>query len=264
MHPICLHGKDEIEQILRQDVFLHLYEIGDLDDLFWPHTTWYTLKQKGCRPVLLLYTGLSLPTLLALTQEPLGAMKELILSAIPLLPKRLYAHLGEGLSELFEKIYQVQSHGIFHKMGLTDPSKIDAVDTSQVVHLSEVDLADMQRLYQDSYPEHWFEPHMIESGYYFGVRRNSNLVCVAGVHVYSKTYKVATLGNVATHPRFRGQGLAKAACAKLCQSLLPTADHIGLNVKADNTSAIVCYQRLGFEPLALYEECMLEMKRKRA
>jgi GNAT superfamily N-acetyltransferase len=262
LQSICLHNKDEIEHTLRRDTYLHLYEIGDLDDYFWPHTTWYSLKQIDHRPVILLYTGLALPVLLGLTHESPKAMKELILSTLPLLPKRLYAHLSEGLSGLFQKDYQVQSHGIFHKMGLTEPSKLNAVGTSEVIHLSEADLPDMERLYKDSYPEHWFEPHMLQSGYYFGVRRNSKLVCVAGVHVHSQTYNVATLGNVATHPDFREQGLAKAACARLCQSLLQTVEHIGLNVKTDNTSAIVCYEKLGFERLALYEECMLEMKGK--
>jgi ribosomal protein S18 acetylase RimI-like enzyme len=35
-------------------------------------------------------------------------------------------------------------------------------------------------------------------------------------------------------------------------------EHIGLNVKADNLSAIRCYRRLGFERAAVYQECLLE------
>ena len=33
-----------------------------------------------------------------------------------------------------------------------------------------------------------------------------------------------------------------------------TVDHIGLNVKADNAAAVACYRRLGFRPVAEYEE----------
>jgi predicted GNAT family acetyltransferase len=83
-------------------------------------------------------------------------------------------------------------------------------------------------------------------------------VSVAGIHIHSKRYKLAALGNIATHPDYRGQGLAKASCAKLCQELIRTVDHIGLNVKADNASAIGCYEKLGFKHIARYEECMLE------
>jgi predicted GNAT family acetyltransferase len=86
-------------------------------------------------------------------------------------------------------------------------------------------------------------------------------VGVAGIHVYSERYKVAALGNVTTHPEFRGQGVATAAVAKLCRELAHTVDNIGLNVKADNPGAIASYKRLGFEIIATYEECTVEAKR---
>ena len=54
---------------LRQNTFLHLYEIGDLDDFFWQYTTWYALKvQNQIQQLVLLYTGTPyLPTLVGLT-----------------------------------------------------------------------------------------------------------------------------------------------------------------------------------------------------
>jgi hypothetical protein len=45
MSMVMLHDKGEIEAFLRRDVSLHIYEIGDLDDVFWPHTTWYALRR---------------------------------------------------------------------------------------------------------------------------------------------------------------------------------------------------------------------------
>ena len=259
MQPVRLRDKKAIEKLLRSDdIFLHLYEIGDLDDYFWPKATYYTLPGKGSRPILLLYDGLTVPCLLGLTGKSIKLMQELIRSMIPLLPKRLYAHLNEGLSTLLVNNFQVQSHGIHFKMGLRDFSKVEEIDTTEVVRLTEKDLSELEKLYCISYPEHWFEPHMLQVGQYFGVRRDKALVSVAGIHIHSQRYKLAALGNIATHPDYRGQGLARAACAKLCQELIQTADHIGLNVKADNESAIRCYQKLGFERVARYEECMLE------
>ena len=92
------------------------------------------------------------------------------------------------------------------------------------------------------------------------LRRDDKLVSVAGVHVYSEAYKVAALGNITTHPAYRGQGLARIVTARLCRSLLETVDYIGLNVKVDNQSAISLYQRLGFEPVCTYHEYMVEAK----
>jgi ribosomal protein S18 acetylase RimI-like enzyme len=259
LRPVCLRDKNGIEKLLRSDdVFLHLYGIGDLDDYFWLNATYYTLPGKGSRPIILLYDGLTVPCLLGLTGKSIQLMQELIRSMIPLLPKKFYAHLNEGLSALFRNNFQVQSHGVHFKMGLMDYSKLEEIDTAEVVRLTEKDLPELEKLYCISYPEHWFEPHMLQVGQYFGVCRNKNLVSVAGIHIHSERYKLAALGNIATHPDYRGQGLAKASCARLCQELIKTVDHIGLNVKADDESAISCYQKLGFESVHRYEECMLE------
>ena len=41
MRAISLRDKHLIESALRRNTQLHLYELGDLDDFFWDHTTWY-------------------------------------------------------------------------------------------------------------------------------------------------------------------------------------------------------------------------------
>ncbi len=43
------------------------------------------------------------------------------------------------------------------------------------------------------------------------------------------------------------------------QSLTVTADHIGLNVKANNKAALSLYEKLGFEKVSPYYECMISM-----
>jgi predicted GNAT family acetyltransferase len=101
---------------------------------------------------------------------------------------------------------------------------------------------------------------MLETGHFYGIRRDHTLVSVAGVHVYSPLYKVGVVGNVTTHPDYRGKGLGTAVCARLCQQLLQTAEHIGLNVKADNVAAIASYKRLGFEVVGEYEEALLSTR----
>lgn len=260
MKIVSLHDKREIERFMRRNPFLHIYSIGDLDDFFWEHTVWYGLRddEGQLREVVLLYTPLSLPPVLALTEPPLDDMRELLRSLFYLLPRRLYAHLTEGLRSTLEKEYKVTCHGTYCKMGLQDTSYLDKVDTSDVEQLSSSDLPELQELYRVSYPANSFDPRILETGYYYGVRREGHLVGVAGIHVYSQKYRVAALGNVTTHPRFRGQGIASAAVARLCQELLWSVDHIGLNVKSENESAVGAYRRLGFVPIATYEECTIE------
>lgn len=261
MKTICLHAKADIEAFLRCNPFVHLYTLGDLDDFFWHYTTWYALQDhQQLEQLVLLYTGTSMPVLLGLSEEPIDLLRQLLKSIIHLLPKRFYAHLSGDAATVFAEDYQVQSHGLHYKMALTNSSRMETVDTSAVIPLSVSEVSELKQLYRVSYPGNWFEPRMLETGYYFGIRRGTALVSVAGVHIYSQQYKVAALGNITTHPLFRGQGLAKIVCAKLCQVLLETVEHIGLNVKVDNTSAINCYEKLGFERVAVYEEYFLELK----
>lgn len=208
----------------------------------------------------MLYTGTSLPVLLGLSEEPTDLMKDLLQSIIHLLPKKFYAHLSGDAVTVLTNDYQIESHGLHYKMALTDIRRLDSINTSIVVPLSVADTDELKELYRVAYPGNWFDLRMIETGCYYGIRRGASLVSVAGVHVYSEQHKVAGLGNITTHPQFRGQGLAKVVCAKLCKELLQKVEQIGLNVKVDNTSAIACYTKLGFEAIATYEEYSLLFK----
>lgn len=261
MKALSIHDKDKIAAFLRRHPFLHLYSLGDLDDFFWHYTAWYAFtKNDEITQLALLYTGTSLPVLLGLTEEPTDLMKDLLHSIIHLLPKRFYAHLSGDVATVLADDYQIVSHGLHHKMALTNLASLDAFDTSDVIPLSVADEAELKEFYRVSYPENWFEPRMLETGHYYGIRHGGVLMSAAGVHVYSQSYRVAALGNIATHPQFRKQGLARVVCAKLCQELLRKVDYIGLNVKADNSSAIACYTKLGFECVNTYEEYSLQLK----
>jgi ribosomal protein S18 acetylase RimI-like enzyme len=255
---VCLHAKKDVEAFCRRSPFVNLYSIGDLDDFFWPHTTWVALRQGSeVRQLALLYTDLAMrmPTVLAFAEQPESLMRDLLHAWLPVLPRRFHAHLTAGVADVLADDYRMQSHGTFHKMGLTDRSRAAAFDGSEAVALSAADTEDLLALYAASYPGNWFVPRMLETGFYFGIRRGRSLVSVAGVHVFSPQYKVAALGNITTRPDARGQGLATTATARLCQELIQNGiEYVGLNVKADNHSAIACYEKLGFERVTDYGE----------
>jgi ribosomal protein S18 acetylase RimI-like enzyme len=244
-----------IETLLREDdVWLHLYELGDLEEPFWRYTTWYTLPGNGPRPIVLVYCGLARPALLGLTRRYPELLTDLFRMTLPLLPPACHVHLSPGQAPILEEQYDLEPKGDFFRMGLGDPDRLRDVDTGEVVPLGPEQAAELKRLYEISYPDHWFEQHMLETGLYRGIRREGRLVCAAGVHVHSPEQRVAALGNVATHPDFRNRGLARAACARLCRELVDTADHIGLNVNTNSAPAVACYRGLGFEPMGSYQE----------
>ncbi|SBT41354.1 GNAT family N-acetyltransferase [Micromonospora auratinigra] len=250
------HDRAVLADLLGRDPVLHAYQLGDLDDFFWPYTSWYRRDDQ----VALLYHGVDLPTLLAFAPPPrTDDLAALLSDLAPVLPARLWAHLSPGLDATLARWYERDDPAPHLRMALTDPARLARVAPAGQV-LDRTDLPALHALYAAAYPQNWFDPRMIDTGQYVGIRDGAELVAVAGVHVWSPTWRVAALGNVTTHPRLRGRGLAGAAVAALCARLRDSVAHVTLNVRADNTAAVRLYQRLGFTAVADFVECGLRRR----
>jgi ribosomal protein S18 acetylase RimI-like enzyme len=256
-----IRNRQIIETFLREDPFLHLYSLGDLDDFFWPDTEWIALRSdRKIISIVLVYNDTGGPVLLALNhKKSLSELKDLP-SLAEQLPAEMNGHLTDDFRILLSRDYIITSPKSHYKMGLTDHSFLHKTDTSDVIRLSKDDLDEILSLFQYSYPENWFNKRMLETRHYYGIRADRKLVSVAGVHVYSEKYGVAALGNITTHPDFRRKGFAEKVTAHLCRQLRDKVFHIGLNVHVDNTGAIRCYRNLGFEIIGNYVECRLIRK----
>ncbi len=259
-----LRDRDRIERFLRRESELHLYEIGDLDDFFWPRTRWFGGYENGrlCE-LLLVYDGPHLPTLLAHTRRPRGPMRELLRGVMPLLPERLYAHLSVGLAGALPEAWIAHRAGRHLRLILRDAGPMRAVEIESVEFLDASHLQELEAFYATAYPGNWFDGRMLATGHYVGARSAGHLVSVAGVHVFSAEHRIAALGNVATLAEHRGRGWATRTVAALCRRLAEQADVIGANVKADNVAALRCYERLGFQPVADYEEYGIDRRKGR-
>jgi RimJ/RimL family protein N-acetyltransferase len=250
--------KDEIAACLRRNGPARFYELGDLDDFDWLHTRWFGMRTDGVLDeVVLLYTEPVVPVLLAIADAADRPMRALLDAIVDTLPPTLYAHATPSLVPVLERRFRVVGPQPHVKLALTRTDLLGAcaVDAEQ---LRPDDLDEIEAFYRAAYPDTWFSPRMLATGRYVGIRRDGRLACVAGVHVYSPTWRVAALGNVATHPRHRGKGLAQGACARLCELLLHDGiETIALNVRRDNAAARTAYARLGFEQVAEYIEASL-------
>jgi RimJ/RimL family protein N-acetyltransferase len=258
-----LRDRDELASFFRRRPEVHAYELGDLDDFFWPHTRWFGWLVEGrLEQVALVYGEPDPPVLIALAEEPVEGMADLLRAIAPELPFAVYAHLSPGILDAPGSSHAPSHDPAPHlKLGLAEPDRLDAHDGADAEVLEPAQVDEIASFYADAYPGTWFEARMLETRRYVGIRREGRLVCVAGVHVWSPTYGVAALGNVATIPHARGEGLGTAACARLCRLLLDEGiGVISLNVRADNAAALRSYEKLGFAKVADYVEVMLERR----
>lgn len=252
-----LSDRELIERLLRRNPALNIYQIGDLDDFFWAHTRWFTLQNKELELTpALVYSPADKPTLLLLIDRFDSDYAALLAGLVEVIPEGAYGHLSEPLLEVTARFFEIRNHGRHLKMTLSEPGLAWATPTT-AGPLSERDGEELLQLYQEAYPNNWFDARMLATGAYFGVRRDGRLVAAGGVHVYSPRYRVAALGNITTHPEWRGRGLAGDVTAAICKHLRVNVDLIGLNVKDDNVAAISCYRKLGFAVAATYTEVAL-------
>lgn len=254
-----LTGKDEIYAYLGLNPALQIYCIGDLDDFFFPYTTWYGLSDNGqIKSLALLYTAMDIPTLLLFHDGGNTFAIQLLHLLKPLLPKQFYAHLSPGLTEMLGKKNIAEHYGMNYKMTLKVLPPV--IHDPGIMRLSPDNLEEVTDFYHTAYPHNWFDKRMLETGKYFGYLIDGTLAGVAGVHVYSAQYRVAALGNIAVHPAHRGKKIGCKLTTVLCHDLVQTTGTIGLNVRSDNVEAISLYKKAGFEVTGRYEECLFKLK----
>lgn len=251
--------KQRLLEHFRKDPVLFAYHLGDLDDFYFDDCQWGVIyghmpKIEEC---VMLYYGSRLPTLLAfgLTDR----FPDLLSSMLDILPKKFFCHYFAKSLSIIKKKYTDKPLGIFQKMVLKQLKQEQSNESRyEVRRLNPDDQKRLLELYDSSYSGHYFTPRMLATGKYFGCFKGEQIVSATGVHVYSREFKIAVLGNIATHSDFRGYGLAAVLSSELTNELVNEGLTVCLNVKADNRSAIRCYEKIGFVHAHTYEESLFE------
>jgi RimJ/RimL family protein N-acetyltransferase len=116
--------------------------------------------------------------------------------------------------------------------------------------LTGEDARDINRLYRTDGVPSFYSGRQIDDSVYFGVERDGRVVAVAGTHVISSASAIAVVGNVYTHPSYRGQHMAQATTSAVTQQLLQFCREVVLSVDPTNEPAVRAYQRLGYIEVA--------------
>jgi RimJ/RimL family protein N-acetyltransferase len=243
----ALEDKDVIRVFLNRDRRLVAYALGDLDDKYWPQSSFYGAHCDGeLRSIVLLYRGLD-PTVLTAFGEIAGV--QAVFEAVALPDEIYYLFLPE-LEAVLDAHY-VRPHAQrewrmalevdrFQSPGLDGVERIGPDQANQLAALYRHAAEPGEEIVA-------FRPWQIAYGAFFGVRQGGELVAAAGTHVWSTTEGVAAIGNVFTRPDHRGRGYAtRCTAAIVAEALESRIDTVILNVREGNRPAIRVYEKLGF------------------
>lgn len=114
------------------------------------------------------------------------------------------------------------------------------------LRLTGRDVRLINRLYRMEGTPAFYTAKNVDDAVYYGAFDGDRLVAVAGTHVVSPSEGIAVVGNVFTHPAYRGEGLGKLVTSAVTQHLLGECREVVLSVDPRNTPALRAYQRLGY------------------
>lgn len=264
MRIATLSERASIERFLRRAAPAQIYGLADLDDAFWPDTRWYGTRgaDDELDAVCLVLEKLALPIVYAVAPPGDRAALGLVRALGERLPQRFFANLPQGHEVVLGATHEIALAREYAKLWLPDPAGLESFEVAGIERLGLAEADELERFYAERAfgpGEHlgFYARYMLELAPWFGLRERGELVCVAGVHVFSERYGVAAIGNVATAPARRGRGLARAVCARLARELAARVPLVGLNVATANEAALRCYRALGFREALRYEEAVL-------
>lgn len=247
--------RDVLRKFLERDRLRAAYAICDLDEREFGRTRWGVASENGeVIAVVLEYTGLT-PQPLFVMGDPQG-----VAAAVRDVVRPRLVYLAADAVHLPElaKLYRIEPGPPMVRMWV---DRIGFRPVSGVaVRLLPAEIGDLNRLYGLGFTS-WLPADAIASGVYYGVRVGGRLVAAAGTHVISRSAGLAAVGNVMTHPDYRGRGYAKLTTSAVTQELLRDCEQVVLNVRSDNPPAIAAYRALGYREHWRFEE---RLARRRA
>jgi ribosomal protein S18 acetylase RimI-like enzyme len=114
---------------------------------------------------------------------------------------------------------------------------------AEAVELGSDDVPEMLALVERNEPGP-FRPRTHELGRYIGIRRDGNLIAMAGERLHPEGW--TEISAVATDVEYRGQGLASRLVLDVAFHIQERGDRALLHAAATNVDAIAVYERLGF------------------
>ena len=102
-------------------------------------------------------------------------------------------------------------------------------------------------LYRSDGTAAFYTADNIDQAVYYGAFEDGRMVAVAGTHVISKADEIGVVGNVFTHPAYRGRGLGRLVTSAVTKDVLKSCREAVLSVDPANVAALRAYEVLGYK-----------------
>jgi GNAT superfamily N-acetyltransferase len=254
---ISLTDKSHIQAYLETDRLYAAYAIGDLESGLFEDCEWNgAVAADRLEALSLHYYGLVPPVLFVI-----GSVSGLrtILGHVSS-PRQVYLTCREEHLPLMREFYAWERVIPMSRMVLP-PASFSPIE-GHCLRLGTIHAEQLVTLYALGGGAVAFSPSQIASGVFYGAFEGGQLVAAAGTHLVSPTYGVAAVGNVFTHPEYRGLGYGSATTTAVVAELLELGIRdVILNVGQENERAIRVYERLGFERYCPFLEGLASTRR---
>ena len=240
-----LHDRDEIRRFLETRRPYAAYALGQLDPVLFRMSDWWMARGPAGDRGLVLHSrgGLGNATFAMGQPEALDAILRLHPGPRHAFLTCEVAHLDTVL-----RYFELEQRQTMIRMQVSRDS-FRALD-QPVQRLSGRDAREINHLYRTDGVPSFYSSRQIDDSVYYGAVRDGRIVSIAGTHVISASSGIAVVGNVYTHPRYRGQHLAEATTSAVTALLLRSCREVVLSVDPTNSPAVRAYERLGYVEVA--------------
>ena len=235
-----IEGKREILGFLNRDRLYAAYAIGDLEPPLAHECEWHAALNEGEITALCLrFKGLPPDRIFVMGKAE--GLRPILDEAVNTETAH-FAFKQEHL-KVVKRFYSLMR--LEHMFRMVLAAEDFAPVEGPVSRLGPMHVHCLEELYRLG-GDVAFAPYQVEQGVFYGLERDDKLVATAGTHLVSRTHGLGIVGNVFTHPDYRGQGYGTVCCSAVVEELLSQSLDVVLNVKRNNEPALRTYERLGF------------------
>ncbi|HEY8171737.1 MAG TPA: GNAT family N-acetyltransferase [Dehalococcoidia bacterium] len=241
-----LRDRQEIRGLLEERRAYAAYALGQLDPVLFRMSEWWKADGESSHAIVLHSRGgLGNATFAMGETDALEAILRLHPG-----PRHTFLTCEVHQLDVLQRYFELEQRQTMIRMLVTPEMFVPAVPVPALRRLVGSDAREINLLYRTDGVPSFYSPRQIDESVYFGAERDGQLISIAGTHVISASSGISVVGNVYTHPRYRGQHLAQAVTSAVTERLLAACKEVVLSVDPTNVAAVRAYERLGYREVA--------------